>query len=427
MQIQNQIPILNQIKGKGEFCLKSKTWNAEFYLILYPHNVRLVSFFKIDFNDALTNENWTLRGTLDDEREVYSNSLLLLNASEDGLEFQPLKEIRFGKVDNLSVSKATFPLIGFYGSAFEIMVDEWNIKFDQGDKALKNQKRLSKIWKIQLEGIKLQLYKENTTQSEYIQTAIQIADLLSLATGNEIIFNRQLFYSEENQLLEIWRTQQGDDFGVKATIPEFAIPKFLNLTYPIWKTLDSDDIKLINNAVNYINSTEYGYLEDRILRITQVWESVANKWIGDIMELPEELGSLKTRLKSILRDWRKEFPDYDKTGFLGNRISDALTWQKAVDKCKLLASKFELDLDKLNIDFKKLFQLRNEVAHTGKFKNKEDPSEIVKILENARFGLQILFLRKLNYTYLVSFSENGFNTIVKIGNFLSNEQNEINL
>jgi len=421
MEIKNEMPRIFQSFGSGKFYIKSKMWYSKFRLILYPQTIRLFANFELDYLDYNV-ENWTIRGELEDGRKIYCNSLSLINATKYCLEFMPLKKFFIGKCEEKPIRRAEFPLIGFYGAEFEVIIDNWKIKFEGKKEDLKNQKRLSKIWKIQLEGLTMQMQKENEQQFSYTQTAIQIIDLLSLATGNAVIFNKQRFYYDDDRQFDIWRPRLGNNFGVYECVPEYAIRQFIRQTYPTWKNLDNDDTKLINNAVNYINSTAFGYLEDRVFRITQAWESVANKWVGDINNLSDEIKDLKNRLKNSLRDWRKEFPNYDKDGFYGNRVINALTWNKAIDKTNLLASKFRLDLEKLKIDFQRLFELRNAVAHNGKFKKKENPSELSEILENARFGLQVLFLKKLKYSDLVISPRSGYT--IKIDEFLTNVKKE---
>ena len=173
----------------------------------------------------------------------------------------------------------------------------------------------------------------------------------------------------------------------------------------------------MNVAVNYINSTSKGYLEERLLRIAQAWELLSTDWIKDLNEVPDPIENLKVKLRNSLKQWRADFPEFDKTGFWSGRVLKSLSWDKSISKAEQLASKYSINLEIINLDLKMLFNDRNSVAHSGRF---EDYSvDRMPLIDSAVIGLQLILLRKLGYTGLIHTSENQWTAYKKIEEFLT--------
>jgi hypothetical protein len=411
-------PELRLYKGSGSIKSKTEEIELDFGLVIYPHTIRIFSDYNVGFFSELG--NWSFQGQIENGQIAVSSSVLMLfSATEKSIVLMPKNEFIIGEFDKEQIISARFPLIGYYGDKAEFDFENFRFRLNGNKHDAAKQERLSKIWNTQLEGFCLEIEGANLSSDDYVVKAMAISDLLSLAIGNVIGFNRQLYFSSNNHQYEIFREQHLADFGVYSCVPNFRITDFLSSCFPVWvKQLNDLERKTIRVAVNYINSTSIGYLEERVLRIAQAWELVSTDWIGDINEVPEEIEDLKHRLKDVLKMWRKDFPEVDKTGFWNGRVLGALSWDKSIFKAERLASEYRVNLDVIKLDLKKLFDDRNSVAHSGRFKDYTE--DRIPLIDSAVFGLQLILLRKLGYLGLVHTSENGWTTYKKIEEFIIN-------
>lgn len=411
-------PEIRVFKGAGILKSITEEIKLDFNLVIYPHEIRIYSDYTLEPFVELG--NWSFSGRIEDGRiEVSSPVLMLFSASNKGIKLMPQKEFILGNYKNQQITSAEFPLIGYYGDEAEFEYESCYYRISGDKQKTDHQELLSKTWKIQLEGFCLEIKGSNLNTEEFVKKATNITDMLSLATGNEIGFNHQIYNYMDGSKCEVWRSQHLDDFGAYECIPHFRISYYLKQCFPSWDSeISEEERKTINVAVNYINSTTKGYLEERLLRITQAWELVSTDWIEDLSEVPEQIINLRNRLKDSLKLWRNDFPEFDKTGFWTGRVLESLSWDKSIVKAERLALKYQINLETINLDFKKLFNDRNSVAHSGRFKDYAE--DRMPLIDSAVLGLQLVILRKVGYTGLIHTSENGWTTYKKIEEFLIN-------
>lgn len=411
-------PEIRVFEGTG--ILKSSTDEIkfDFNLVIYPHEIRIYSEYTLEPFVKLG--NWSFSGRIEDGRiEVSSPVLMLFSASNKGIKLMPQKEFIFGNYKNQQIVSAEFPLIGYYGDEAEFEHENFSYRISGDKQKADLQELMSKTWKMQLEGFCLEIKGSSPSTEEFVKKATNVTDMLSLATGNEIGFNHQIFNYIDGSKCEVWRYQHLDDFGAYECVPHFRISYYLKQCFPNWgSNINEEERKTINVAVNYINSTTKGYLEERLLRIAQAWELVSTDWIGDVDEAPEQVNNLRTRLKGSLKLWRNDFPEFDKTGFWTGRVLESLSWDKSTAKAERLASKYQINLEIIKLDLRKMFNDRNSVAHSGRFKDYTE--DRITLIDSAVLGLQLIILRKVGYTGLIHTSENGWTTYKKIEEFLKN-------
>jgi len=411
-------PEIRVFKGSGILKSNAEEINLNFSLVIYPHAIRIYSDYTLDFFAELGERSF-LGHIEDGQIEVSSPVLMLFSANNKGIKLMPQKEFIIGSFNNNQIVSAEFPLIGYYGDEAEFEYENCLYRICGDKQKADQQEILSKTWKVQLEGFNLEIKSSNLDNDEFVKRAIIITDMLSLATGNEIGFNRQIYNYLDGSSCEIWRSQHLDDFGAYECVPHFRISYYLKQCFPIWlEQISEAEKKTINVAVNYINSTSKGYLEERLLRIAQAWELVSTDWIGDLNEVPEQIENLKVKLKDSLKAWRNDFPEIDKDGFWTGRVLNSLSWDKSIVKAEQLASKYQINLDAINLDLKKLFNDRNSVAHSGRFKDYAE--DRMSLIDSAVLGLQLILLKKLGYKGMIHTSENGWTTYKKIEEFLIN-------
>lgn len=409
-------PEIRVYKGFGILKSITEEIKLDFNLVVYPHTIRIFS----DHNIRLfpKSGDWSFQGQIEEGQITVSSPILMIfSANGMGIKLMPKKEFIIGKFNNEQIVSAEFPLIGYYGDAAEFKYEDCTYRL-KGDKQNADQQEiLSKIWKVQLEGFFLEINGSNLNTKDYIKRALAIKDLLSLATGNEIGFNRQIYNYSDGSSCEVWRAQHLDDFGTYECVPDFEISYYLKQCFPIWfKQISEEESKTIRVAVNYINSTSKGYLEERVLRIAQAWELVSTDWIGDLNEVPEQIEDLRVRLKDTLKVWRNDFQEIDKVGFWTGRVLNSLSWDKSIAKAEKLATKYHVNLETINLDLRKLFDDRNSVAHSGRFKDYEE--DRMPLIDSAVLGLQLILLRKLGYSGMIHTSENNWTTYKKVEEFL---------
>ena len=200
-------------------------------------------------------------------------------------------------------------------------------------------------------------------------------------------------------------------------IPDFELEKYLLETLPTWKGLskkERDDLFVI---FDYLNQSRDGFLEDRIFRIAQAWESLTDSWKVEI-DLPLPLENLIEDLKTTYKNWRKKDNNdlLDPEGEIGNKVTSAIRQEKLLLKLERLTSMSNLDVASLNLDFRKLKSLRDQVAHTGKIKIAGE--DAIGALESAIKGLQIILLMKLGYRGKIISSKDGWKTFVDISDYM---------
>jgi hypothetical protein len=98
---------------------------------------------------------------------------------------------------------------------------------------------------------------------------------ISIATGRQISFGIQHIYNENRNYKALHNNFSSCNF-IKQIVPENSINTFISNSLGKVKNLEHNkylDLKTINE---YLNETDHGYLDDRILRLVQCWKILAN-------------------------------------------------------------------------------------------------------------------------------------------------------
>lgn len=249
------------------------------------------------------------------------------------------------------------------------------------------------------------------SQGELRNLAVDIKNLLSIALGRRIIFDRQRYWLNDDYEDVEHRMSSNENQG-EQIIPDFELKNFLASTLPNWTNLskaEKDDIFVITD---YLNQTRHDFIEDRVLRTVQAWECSAFCWTPEI-ELSSELKDLRNRIKQVYKEWKGQTNFQDHNGELGKRLTLSLDQEKLVSRLDRLIAQSGLSIDRIDLDLKTLKNLRDQVAHTGRIKIKGD--EAIKFLQPGIKGLQLILLDRLGYTGKVNGDDNGWCTIDDIG------------
>jgi hypothetical protein len=258
------------------------------------------------------------------------------------------------------------------------------------------------------------LVEGKSDQEGLLEIAQNIKNLLSLAVGRRIIFNKQLYYDDDSSIEFVSREMAAPINEGQEIIPNFNIGVYLQQVYHNYSKFSKEDKDQLFVCTEYLNQTKNGFVEDRILHTAIAWESLAD-YLKVSSELPAHLAELRSLLKTTIGAWRTENTQYDSNGELGSRILAAIDREKLLGKLIKLASKFNLDNDLIGINFLKLKELRDSVAHSGRMGI--TGTDAYYVMEPAIKGLQIILLTWLGYRGLIFFHREGWTTREPIEKF----------
>lgn len=135
--------------------------------------------------------------------------------------------------------------------------------------------------------------KKNHEESKKL--AIDIILLLSLALGENIIFDKFIFredlINESFEKKMVVTANKGQQI-----IPNERIKQFLEKTLPIYVNLSDIEKNEFFVIINYLNQTSESHIEDRILRMAQAWECAAMYWGKEKIVLTDELLDLREKI-----------------------------------------------------------------------------------------------------------------------------------
>ncbi len=250
---------------------------------------------------------------------------------------------------------------------------------------------------------------DNQDKDELLNLALDIKNLLSIALGRRIIFDKQSYWSNETQTIVNKEMSESTNFGVQI-VPDFEIENFLKKTLPKWSELTKSEKTDFYIVTDYLNQTRKDFIEDRILRTMQAWECSANYWTKPV-ELSENLKELEKRIVKTYKDWKKETDYIDINGEIGTNLKISLNQEKLISRLENLILESNFNIQTVNPNLRELKEMRDLVVHQGKIKISGE--QAIHILEPAIKALQIIILEKLGYDGLVIDSKNNrvFNKI----------------
>lgn len=278
-----------------------------------------------------------------------------------------------------------------------------------------NEENLSKFEKLKIEentvsetGI-LRIASLNDNEQKR-SLAIDIKNLLSIALGRRIIFDRQKYWIGNSFEIEEKAMANSPNQGDQI-VPDFEISNYLQSSLPFWTKSSKKEKDDIFTITDYLNQTRHDFVEDRILRTVQAWECAANYWVSEV-ELTNDLKDLRERIKETYRQWKSDKKYTDKDGELGQRLTGPLDQEKLMLRLDKLVKESGLLTDKIGLNLRRLKDLRDLVAHTGRI-NISGAEAIEHLMPGVR-GLQLILLRRIGHHGLVNGIKNNWRTFDKL-------------
>ena len=419
-----EAPFYQKLIGTGSFSASELNITSEFLLLRNPVWMGVLALIesKVDTLRVSLSQPlmWHLRGTLHDGRPIKSDSLLNTGPAESpyNISFSVMKSINIGNPLNEPLLYSEFPLVNYFEGSASLTYRDWKLAISEDPKA-KHAESIAKRWRLPFEGVTLKLTCLQSSPEDHKKMAILVMTLATLALGTGVSSHRNILYSESTAY-ETWRFMTGDEKGLGPVIPSHKLESYLAVALPTFESLSADKQARLRLGITYINLSESGYLDTRLLTILQAWEFLALTWV-DRKPLPSDLLSLRSRLKNMLKDWRRDHVTSDLDGFWGSRILSSLDWARLNDQLKDFAAMWDVDLDKIGADLAILRQMRNAVAHAGKLPDELSTSseDRYNLLRNARHALRLVLLRVLGYEDLVVVNKGGWKGIAFMGDALS--------
>ncbi|WP_417355034.1 hypothetical protein [Flavobacterium sp.] len=254
------------------------------------------------------------------------------------------------------------------------------------------------------------LVNESVNIDRYKELTNEICVLYSLMSGKIITFNRCETYSVSKLIpskinkTSLWRIKSYSNGSKSQCVSIHEFGNTLEILLPNFHSLSFEDKKCYYTVIDYLNCSAR-YLEEEVLNIAQAWEIMADHFSHKNIELSDEIKLLKTKLKTTIKEWKKE-NNIESTDFISNRVINSLSWDTVIKKIENLIIAENLDRVKLKVDFKKLIEIRNSIVHTGRFKVVGEEDNTMSIINSSVLALQVLILSKLGYTGEIIFQEN---------------------
>ena len=379
-------PTYYKTEGDGKLYVGKYNYKVEFQVFLA--NQDCVVYCKMDKSPDLEididySTKWSLKGVTKDKRTFFATHLMITQLNSEFVELISNNNIIIGDYFDFAADKIVYPLANLYDINFETKIYDFKISLKSEIQSIK--KNISRYWGIPQVASELILEKNNEPIDSYTEIANYIIQLLSLG-------NIQNFFSESKRYTLLQNNQMSSN-SISTLLLNNEYPNLLKEGIPILKGWSIDKFKDLRTVQHFLNSTDRGFVDDRILKLIQCYEIIAHNWIQLDYKLPPELLNLKKKLKTTIKDWKQELPEYDKTGFWSGRIHKSLEWEKTVKLLENVLTSQNLDLQKLNVDFNKLVELRHAVAHKGRFGEIDALNDLL----NGQYALRIFLLKTFNY------------------------------
>lgn len=416
--------------GNGEIRCGDKALQVPFQLRRFPEQICIdveAASIGASLAHAPDADTWALSGTFDDGRALSCGRLLRIRGTvsfgrsrKAAAVFTPLNSaVVVGIPEATKPAWMEFPLAGFFGPHLDYREGDWRISLRPGVMQKEVAEQVYDGWGIVPEGSVLRLQNPRVTATGHEAMARKLCLFLALAMGTGITFHRSIAGWQGERRAEWWFEGVGAEPGPGARIPERCLPLYFRQCLGPWLRLPKDERERVRLVNGYVNESQTGYLDVRIMHAAQAWEIAASVWTAR-QQLTAEAGELKRELMASCRNWRRRHPYADPQAKLANRISFGFTWPLLHQRLVELVQVHCLDATKIGLDFETLKRARDAVVHTGRLPPdlSRNRARAHSLLKGAQRDLQVLLLVRLGYAGNINWSASGSRTEVPIAGLL---------
>jgi len=409
---------ITRIEGKGKIIYEHISDEISFEIIISPFKIRLKTS-KVTLGQLYAINQGKFEGVTNDGRIIHCDSISLVEYDKYRLTFVLLDKIVVGICSNPKIFEA--PLFGLSRDILDFNYLGKSIKFTKTDdyESIKTA-RTNFGCHLPDGNITIEnLNNENLDIIETIEMAKQICLILSFLLAKNISYNKGQFSDNINETITFYKMELIDSSTGTRYVYEKRLNDYLPKLMVNYSKLDLDEQKCIQTTVTYLNSTSNKYFEDQILAIAQIWEILADTFLSLKVENNQSINELRDTLKINIRSWHKsnEIKNYD-LGFIMDRVLGSLDWEKAIRKMELLVVQEKIDSNLIGLNFKRLIEIRNQIAHSGRFKEKGKEYEYLDLFNSSLIGIHILILKRLGYSGTLTEVVGGIPKIKRIDNLV---------
>lgn len=249
-------PPIIEHQGIGHFTSGDNTFESPFQIRLDAAKTSIEARAEdLSIRNLSSQEPYGFQGTIADGRSISCTSLLLRRWLNGKHWFMPIDNIEIDLKASKHVRLSSFPLLGLFECDVSVQDSEWHLVISGSKDDLIPLKNTSDVWGIPLEGVTMQLSHPNATADQYFEKALEITPLLSLASGVNVTFNRQILDRDESKNAEIWRRATGGKSGLNPMLLSSWYQHYLEQAIPTWNRLSSKNQKLLRVAILYLNAS----------------------------------------------------------------------------------------------------------------------------------------------------------------------------
>ncbi|NQU52072.1 MAG: hypothetical protein HQ522_05990, partial [Bacteroidetes bacterium] len=255
---------------------------------------------------SLYKSKWNIIGRTKEGNPFRSLDLFITKFDgEKEFEFELQKDIIIGEIlTDKTNNAATYKVLNLFAEDFKFNYKGFSV--DIKNISTKEHELIEKYWQIPQFTSIIRLTKKGERQEEYDKLINSLIMLLTLATGKSLSFPVQEFEKDGRSIVLV-NNARSTSRKIQSIIPKKYHAKYLTETLPYFDEEFDIKYKEIRTLLEYVNDTDKGYLDDRILSMIQAWEIIANNW-GEKYEIPEEINELKGNLKPVIKEWHNKYP-----------------------------------------------------------------------------------------------------------------------
>lgn len=251
----------------------------------------------------------------------------------------------------------------------------------------------------------------------YERLFISLRDILMLASGQNIISNRQIYNGKTVQREMVEECRKG-----YLCIAPNDYSKLIKMSLNTYNNKNWEYRNIFYFTTRFLNCTNSGFIDDRASSCINAWESYLSFDYPKI-EIPQDLLSLKKILYNsltVFEDTSENNKEVSKTYEIRSSLSRIFKSTDLLTKYQAFMKSRNFKPDFLNHNFLDLKKMRDQNTHMGYSKGPWTFDQKVlnsNNLYNTTKALQINMLRDIGYMGEIYFEQEDKINMISIGSY----------
>jgi len=313
----------------------------------------------------------------------------------------PNSEVKIGDVME-KCTQIDIPLINFNSTAFSYVYGRYSISVS-GSKIRRNEERIAQYSGRPICKFILTIQSDKSMLPTDLKAfAHRIVLLLSFATGHWIYYKG---YQVSNDLrsAKVYRKSVDGPSIKNGLLGKLGrLDKYLEQVLPSYLALNKEwATEFFYNCMVNILSTDKGFIEDRLFKLVQTIEIMADA-LGEKPETLPKLKELRKHMTSTLDAWVEQNIEHKgvvDVEIIRSRIGRITSSDTFMNRVALFLNKVEVDNSKIGLNIKLIKDARDKVAHTGRLTVKDygKINDLVDEIGKGQFMVQLVLLDWLGF------------------------------